>query len=54
MINRIFLVMVGIIAFSFCFFIGMNCGPSYEEVNRYMQSDVYKAQKAAYEKRNNF
>lgn len=54
MINRFSLVMVGIIAFSFCFFIGMNCGPSYEEVNRFMQSDVYKAQKAAHENRINF
>lgn len=54
MINRIFLFLVFVAAFSFCFFIGMNCGPSYNEVNRFMQSDVYKAQKAAHEKRINF
>ena len=54
-----FLVIVAVFS---CFYIlknaeiapGLPLCPSYEEVNRFMQSDVYKAQKAEHEKRNIF
>jgi hypothetical protein len=49
---RYFATIVAI--FAACFFLGMNCGPSYQDVSSFMQSDTYKAQKAAHEKRINF
>lgn len=34
--------------FAVCFFVGMNCGPSCDDVNRIMQTDAYKIEARKY------
>ena len=54
MLNRFLIALLAIAVFALCAYIGMNCGPSTQDISAFMQTDAYRSQKSAYEKRTNF